>query len=192
MEVKFPRSPRASEVSMSVHCRLALEFLKKVFMNFSVPKFGIAICTAILAVFSGCKQRPSDDEAVRAAVRQHLSSVGTLNMQAFETDFTKISIQTNQATADVSFRPKTGAPAGAAMQVSYQLEMQEGSWRVVKKSAPGGMIQHPDPNANPHTQPVQGDVHGKLPNFQEMLGSGSATNGNPPPAPAKPPAGTKP
>ncbi len=125
-------------------------------------KIASRCCILILAVVSGCKQKPSDDEAVRAAVRQHLSSLGTLNMQAFDTDFTTIVIQNNQATADVSFRPKTGAPAGAAMQVSYQLEKLEGNWRVVKKSTASGMIQHPGPNANPH---AQGEVHGKLPNF---------------------------
>ena len=160
----------------------------------SFLKFSIVSAALFLTVVSGCKQKPSDDEAVRGAVRQHLSSLGTLNMQAFETDFTNVSIQNNQATADVSFRPKTGAPAGAAMQVSYQLEKQEGNWRVVKKSTQGGMIQHPDANANPHAQAVPGEVHGKLPNFQEMLGSGAAPNDNPPPAsaPAQKPAGSKP
>src|SRR5881392_3512920 len=156
-------------------------------------KIAIVSCALALAFVSGCKQKPSDDEAVRAAVRQHLSSLGTLNMQALETDFTNISIQNNKASAEVSFRPKTGAPAGAAMQVSYQLEKQEGNWRVIKKSTPGGMIQHPDPNANPNT-PVQGPVHGKLPNFQEMLGT---TNSQPnaqqqAPAQSPPPSGSKP
>ena len=157
-------------------------------------KTAIASCALALAFVSGCKQKPSGDEAVRSAVRQHLSSLGTLNMQAFDTDFTTIVIQNNQATADVSFRPKNGAPAGAAIQVSYQLERQEGNWRVIKKSTPGGMIQHPDSNANPHTSPVQGPVHGKLPNFQEMLGT---TNSQPDaqqqaPAQAPPPSGSKP
>jgi hypothetical protein len=163
-------------------------------MKFALSKIAIAACVSFLVVTAGCKQKPSDDEAVRAAVRQHLSSLGTLNMQAFDTDFNNISIQNNRATADVSFRPKTGAPAGAAMQVSYQLEKQEGNWRVVKKSTPGGMIQHPDPNANPHSQPMQGEVHGKLPNFQEMLGNGNTPSNNPPAtsAPARKPAGSKP
>jgi len=159
-------------------------------MKRSFYKIASACCIFLLGAASGCKQKLSDDEAVRAAVRQHLSSLGTLNMQAFETDFTNISIQNSQATADVSFRPKTGAPAGAAMQVSYRLEKKEGNWRVVKKSTPGGMIQHPDPNANPHTPPVQGEVHGKLPNFQEMLGTGNTPANNPPPA--QKPAGSKP
>lgn len=161
-----------------------------------LPKIKLSVAAAVVALFlvSGCKQKPNDDEAIRSAVRQHLTSLGTLNLQAMDTDFTNISIQNDKATADVSFRPKTGAPAGAAMQVSYQLEKKEGNWKVIKKSTPGGMIQHPDPNANPHTQ-VPGDVHGKLPNFQEMLGgTGGSQQGTQqqPPAQTLPPSGSKP
>ena len=136
-------------------------------MKRSFYKIASAGCILLLGAASGCKQKPSDDEAVRTAVRQHLSSLGTLNMQAFETDFANVSIQNNQATADVSFRPKTGAPAGAAMQVSYQLEKKEGNWKVVKKSTPGGMIQHPDPNANPHTPPARAKFTANCPIFRK-------------------------
>jgi len=134
-------------------------------------KTAIASCALALAFVSGCEQRPSDDEAVRSAVRQHLSSLGTLNLQAFATDFTNISIQNNQATAEVSFRPKTGAPAGAAMQVFLSTRKTGRELAVIKKSTSGGMIQHPDSNANPHTSPSKAQFHGKLPNFQEMLGA---------------------
>jgi hypothetical protein len=129
---------------------------------------------AAFGVLAGCKQKQDDNEAIRAAVRQHLSSLGTLNLQAMEMDFTNISVQNNQASADVSFHPKTGAPAGATMQVSYQLENQDGAWKVIKKSVPGGMIEHPDPNANPHGYAAAGSVHGKLPDFQEILGTNAA------------------
>lgn len=152
---------------------------------------------AAFAVFAGCKQKQNDEDAIRAAVRQHLVSLGTLNLQAMDTDFNDIAINNNQASADVSFRPKGGAPAGAAMQVTYQLEKQDGNWRVVKTSTPGGMIEHPNPNANPHTQAVPGEVHGKLPNFQEMLGEQGSANSNAlppghPPVPAQQPQGQQP
>ncbi len=156
-------------------------------MKITNSKLLFAVIAAALLLTAGCKQKQNDDEAIRSAVRQHLTALGTLNLQAMDTDFTNISIQNDKATADVSFRPKTGAPAGAAMQVSYQLEKQEGNWKVIKKSTPGGMIQHPDPNANPHAQ-APGDVHGKLPNFQEMLGSGNSQSGaQQPQAPAQTP-----
>ena len=165
--------------------------LLRLAMKPSNSKLPLALVSALLLV-SGCKQRQSDDEAVRAAVRQHLSSLGTLNLQAMDTEFTNITIQNDKASADVSFRAKTGAPAGAVMQVSYRLEKQQGNWKVVKKSAPGGMIQHPDPNANPHTQ-IPGEVHGKLPNFQEMLGTAnSQPTAQQPPAQTSQPAGSKP
>ena len=153
----------------------------------------IAALAVALLLAAGCGQKPNDDEAIRSAVRQHLTSLGTLNLQAMETDFTKISIQNDKASVDVSFRPKTGAPAGAAMQVSYQLEKLEGAWKVVKRSAPGGMIEHPNPNVNPHAQ-VPGDVHGKLPNFQEMLGTNNSQPAGQQQTPAQNPprSGSKP
>jgi len=132
----------------------------------------------VLALLAGCKQKQNDDEAIRAAVRQHLVSLGTLNLQAMETDFNRIAVNNNQASADVGFRPKGSAPADALMQVTYQLEKHDGNWRVVKTSASGGMIEHPNPSANPHGQAVQGEVHGKLPNFQEMLGGQGSPNSN--------------
>ena len=135
-----------------------------------------------LVTLPGCKQASSDDDAIRAAVRQHLVSLGTLNLQAMDMDFTKVDVQKNQATADVSFRPKTGAPTGAAMQVSYRLEKQDGTWRVIKTAVAGGMIEHPNPNANPHGQNVSGSVHGNLPNFKEILGTDDSGAGNTLPA----------
>jgi len=153
-------------------------------------KLFAAVIAAAFLLISGCKQKQNDEEAIRAAVRQHLTSLGTLNLQAMNTDFTSISVQHDKASADVSFRPKGGGPGGAAMQVSYQLEKQDGNWKVVKKSTPGGMIQHPDANAQ-----VPGEVHGKLPNFQEMLGTGNSqpnTQQQAPAAQAPQPSGPKP
>jgi len=141
----------------------------------ALRKLGLVFCLLALGgSLAGCKQKQNDDEAIRDAVRQHLTALGTLNLQAMDMDFTKIAVQNNQASVDVSFRPKTGAPAGAAMQISYELEKQDGAWKVMKKSASGGMIEHPNPNVNPHGQDATGAVHGNLPNFQEILGSNAA------------------
>jgi len=149
-----------------------------------------ALGLIVLVLIAGCKQKQGDDEAIRAAVRQHLVSLGTLNLQAMDTDFNRIAVNNNQASAEVSFRPKGGAPAGATMQVTYQLEKKEGNWHVVKTSTPGGIIEHPNPNANPHGQAVPGEVHGKLPNFQEMLGGQGSADGNALP-PGHPPVGAQ-
>lgn len=152
--------------------------------------------TATLLLGGGCKKRPSDNDAIRAAIMQHLTAVGTLNMSAMEMEVRSVSINGDQAHAEVVFRPKTGAPAGAGMQVAYNLEKHGGAWAVQKTQSVGGMIQHPDPNKNPHQNQ---DVHsGSLPNFSDIVNptgtapQGSLPPGHPPvnsPHPNAPPSG---
>ncbi len=121
---------------------------------------------------SGCKQQPSDTDAIRAGILQHLTAVGTLNIRAMQMDIHSVSIKGNQAHAEVEFRPKTGAAPGAGMQISYNLEKRDGSWVVLKTKAAGGTIQHPDPNQNPHQNE---NVHsGSLPNFSDVLNPSAA------------------
>ena len=151
----------------------------------AVRRCGFLAAFVFLVVgVAGCKHRPTDEEAIRAAVRQRLVSLGTLNLQAMDLDFTRVAIQDNQATAEVSFRPKTGTPADAVMQVAYLLEKRDGLWRVVKTSGAGGMIQHPDPSSDPHTQGVPGSAT-KLPNFQDVLGGSSSSGANSAPSPSQ-------
>lgn len=116
---------------------------------------------------SACKTQPSDSAAIRTGIVKHLNAIGTLNMHAIDMDVRSISINGSQAHAEVEFRPKSGAVPGAGMQVAYDLEKQEGFWVVLKTLPLGGVIQHPDPNQNPHTNL---DVHsGALPNFSDIL-----------------------
>src|SRR5439155_2275778 len=125
------------------------------------------------------KKQVSNNDAIRAVILQHLTAIGTLNMSAMDMDVRSVSINGNQAHAEVEFRPKTGGAPGAGMHVAYNLEKRDGTWVVLKTESLGGMIQHPNPGQNPHTNP---DVHsGALPNFNEVL--------NPP---ARPTPGTKP
>ena len=127
---------------------------------------------AAFFTIGGCKQHPNDNDAIRAGILQHLTAVGTLNISAMEMDIRSVSINGNQAHAEVEFRPKTGATPGAGMQVAYNLEKRDGSWVVLKTQAAGGMIQHPDPNQNPHQNQ---NVHpGSLPNFSNVLNSSAA------------------
>jgi hypothetical protein len=130
---------------------------------------------AALSVSGGCKKRPSDNDAIRSGIMQHLTSVGTLNISAMDVDIRSVSVNGNQAHAEVEFRPKTGGAPGPGMQVGYNLEKRDGNWVVLKSQALGGM-QHPDPNQNPH---VNQDVHsGSLPNFNDVLNpSGTPAQG---------------
>ena len=122
---------------------------------------------AALLAAGGCKKQQNDNDAIRAGIMQHLTGVGTLNMSAMVMDIQKVSINGNQAHAEVEFRPKNGAPQGPGMQVAYNLEKRDGAWVVLKTQATGGMIQHPDPNQNPHQKQ---DVHaGGLPRFNDVL-----------------------
>ena len=100
---------------------------------------------------------------------------------------TSKSVNGDTAQAQVEFTPKTGAPRGAAMRVSYSLEKRGDQWVVVKTNALGGAIDHPSPGANPHRQPGQADVHGNLPNFRDIIPSTSADSTNSLP-PGHPPA----
>jgi hypothetical protein len=131
-----------------------------------------------------CKRQVNDQDAIRAGILQHLSSIGTLNMSAMDMDIRSVSVNGNQAHAEVEFRPKNSGTPGSGMHVAYSLEKRDGAWVVLKSQALGGMIQHPDPGQNPHTNP---DVHsGATPNFNEIL------NPSAPPAQGALPAGHPP
>jgi hypothetical protein len=137
-------------------------------MDMLMKRFVVAMMAfAAFCTVSGCKKQQSDNDAIRAGILQHLTALGTLNISAMEMDIRSVSINGNQAHAEVEFRPKTGAAPGTGMQVAYNLEKREGSWTVLKTQAAGGNIQHPDPNQNPHQDQ---NVHsGSLPNFANVL-----------------------
>jgi hypothetical protein len=143
------------------------------------PALVAVLFTALLS-FSACKRQQNENDAIRAAIIQHLSGLKTLNLNAMEMDLRSVAINGSLAHAEVEFRPKTGAPPGAGMQVSYDLEKHDGAWLVLKSQAAGGTIQHPDPGQNPHNNP---GVHpGGLPNFNDVLNpGGSSAQGTLPP-----------
>jgi hypothetical protein len=150
--------------------------------------FGLS---AALLLGGGCKKQQSDNDAIRAGIMTHLNGLTGINVNAMVMDIKSVSINGNQAHAEVEFRPKTGAPPGAGMQVAYNLEKRDGAWVVQKTQPMGGMIQHPDPNQNPRQNQ---DVHsGSLPNFSDIVSpAGAPPQGTAPashpPAKAQPPA----
>lgn len=147
----------------------------------------LGLCAAILCA-GACRKQASDNDAIRAGILQHLTAIGTLNMSAMDMDVRNVSVNGNQAHAEVEFRPKTGSAPGAGMHVAYNLERRDGAWVVLKTQPLGGMIQHPHTTQNPHNNQ---DVHsGGMPNFNEMLNpSGTATPGALPPG--HPPVGSQ-
>lgn len=126
------------------------------------------VAIAAVAVAIGCQKKQDETAAVRSGITDHLRSLNTLNLSAMDMNVTKVTINGNQAEAQVEFVPKSGAPPGAGMQVSYSLEKRDGKWVVVKRDSMGGGIAHPQPGANPHEQTPEGPTHG-MPNFQDLL-----------------------
>jgi hypothetical protein len=149
---------------------------------------------ALLVLFAGCKKQESDADAIRTGINQHLASLKTINLSAMDMNVTNVSVQGNQAQAQVEFKPKTGAPQGAAMQVSYSLQKQNGQWTVQTTTPAGGSIQHPAPGENPHMNPTSpsstpGSDSGSMPNFRDVVPGGATPNPLPPGHPPVNPQG---
>lgn len=148
-----------------------------------IPALGLAIA---LCSLSACKKQASDNDAIRAGILLHLTSIGTLNMSAMDMDMRSVAVTGNQAHAEVEFRPKNSGPQGGGMQVAYDLEKRGSAW-VVLKSQPLGGMQHPATNQNPGAnQPVH-----SMPNFKELMDpSGAPAQGALPPG--HPPVSSQP
>jgi hypothetical protein len=133
----------------------------------------------LLVLFAGCKKQESDADAIRSGINQHLASLNTLNLGAMDMNITSVSVQGNQAQAQVEFRPKGGAPQGAGMQVAYSLEKQNGIWVVQNSQPSGGSIQHPAPGENPPMNSAS-PPSDSLPNFRDLVPGGGSPNALPP------------
>jgi hypothetical protein len=155
--------------------------------------FAVILLAGIIAAAGCAKQQKSASDGIRDGIRQHLSSLNTLNLNAMDMRITNVTVDGNTAQAQVEYVPKTGAPVGAAMRVSYSLEKRDEQWVVVKADSFGGAIDHPVPGANPHTQPGQSNIHGNLPNLRELIPSttpnaqGALPPGHPPVTSSKAP-----
>ena len=143
------------------------------------------ICTSIfifsLVFAGGCKKQVGDQEAIRASIDKHLSGRSDLNMAAMDHQVKQVSIDRDQATAQVEFRLKQG---GAPMQVDYALQRRDGVWTVLKGQPVGGPNAHPAMDQPPPNAP--GSTPTTLPSFSDILkkqpasGSGSLPPGHPP------------
>jgi hypothetical protein len=65
------------------------------------------ILVSLVLLFPGCKKQESDTDGIRSGINQHLASLKTLNLGAMDMNVTNVSIQGNQAQAQVEFKPKT-------------------------------------------------------------------------------------
>jgi hypothetical protein len=122
---------------------------------------GVVILLAGLAV--ACKSAPSDRDAISASIDRHLQGRSDLNMGVMEHQVKQITIQGDQATAQVEFWLKQRG--GASMLVDYTLARENGQWVVMRSEPAGG---HP---ALDQSMPSgsQGGVQGTVPFFKDLL-----------------------
>jgi hypothetical protein len=144
----------------------------------------------LLVVFTSCKKQESDADGIRSGINQHLAGLKTLNLTAMDMNITNVSIQGNQAQAQVEFKPKAGAPQGAGMQVAYSLAKQNGLWVVQNSQPSGGSIQHPGPGENPHTNETS-PSSGTMPNFRDLVPGGASGGSGGALPPGHPPINTQ-
>ncbi len=113
----------------------------------------MALLAVIATLVLGCKngsgaaqsQAQTPENAVRAAIQDHLAHNGNLNLQAFDTDVKKVTVQGDHAQAEVEFRLRGGP---GSMQLSYSLEKHDGAWSVTNSDAAGSNFSHPVSNGS--------------------------------------------
>ena len=98
------------------------------------------LATFTLLFGAACRKVTSDEDAIRAAILQHLRKNSGLNLAAMDTQFQQITHDGDHAQAQVLFRTKQ---EGATMQMTYQLERRSGEWTVLNSRPAGGQISHP-------------------------------------------------
>jgi len=102
-------------------------------MQSVTPKLVTPLLLA-LALFA-CNRAPESKEAVREGIVDHLNKNTGLDLKAMDVVVENVNFQGSQATASVSFKPKSSPAAG--MSMNYTLERRGNKW-VVQKSAGGG------------------------------------------------------
>jgi len=102
----------------------------------------------LLLALAGCSRDIRNEQAVRQAVIDYLSSRPGLNIGSMNVDVTSVIFRKDEADATVSFVPK-GSSASAGMTIRYVLELKGNRW-VVKPRASSGNNPHGGTEANPH------------------------------------------
>lgn len=116
------------------------------------------------------------DAQIRAAIQDHLQHASNLNLQAFDTDITQVTVQGDHAQAQVDFHIKSGQ---GMMQMNYQLENRAGTWAVVASNPAGSDVSHPpvDQSQAPGAVPAVGEsshsLADTLRSFKEGGGAGA-------------------
>jgi hypothetical protein len=111
----------------------------------SKPRILTLLLLVALLGGSGCGQATSQEDAIRSAIDAHVAAKGNLNPSAFQTEIQKVTIQGEQAQADVVFHVKNGP---GMMQLGYHLTKAGGNWTVVQSNPVGSNFAHPSLDGN--------------------------------------------
>jgi hypothetical protein len=107
----------------------------------------------IASLAGGCRhasvQNPQD--TIRAALQQHLSQQGNLNLAAMDMNIENVTVNGNRAQAQVQFRLHEN---NVTMEMLYMLEEHGGSWIVTHSQPAGGQFSHP-PMDKTHSMQAQ-------------------------------------
>lgn len=118
---------------------------------------------------SGVPTASPDEAAIRAAIERHLKENSGINMSAMDMALDSVSMQGDQAQANVTFRLKQG---GTTMQMSYFLSRHAKDWLVMRSQPGGGQFAHP-PLDKTHSGMAENSQPAGSPNLRQFYKSGS-------------------
>jgi stage V sporulation protein SpoVS len=110
-----------------------------------------------------------DEAAIAAAIERHLQENSGINMSAIDMAIDSISIQGEQAQANITFRLKQG---GTTMQMSYFLTRHAKAWLVMRSQTGGGQFAHP-PMDKTHSGMAENSQPAGSPNLRRFYKGGS-------------------
>ena len=113
------------------------------------------LLTLVLLVVgtAACNRATENKDAVREGVMEHLNKNSGLDLKSMDVTVGDVTFQGNEATASVSFKPKSSPEAG--MSMNYKLERRGAKWVVQPKATSGaghstGMPDAPPPDPGAH------------------------------------------
>ncbi len=110
---------------------------------------GLAALT-LLASACGVHKPSAEEQAVRAAINDHLSHQRGLALNNMKTQFKSVTIQGDTAHAEVRFQ--SIAKPDLAVGMNYTLKRVNGKWQVESSTPEASM--GPDSHQHPETSPT--------------------------------------
>ena len=113
----------------------------------------ISACAIVFVLAAGCHKSANDQDAIRASIEKRLNGRTDLNLSVMDRQVKQVSVNGDQATAQVEFRLKG---SDAHMDIEYTLERKGKDW-VVLSSQPVGMgSAHSGAGTAPESAPESG------------------------------------